>query len=60
MTGKEDRRKVEKKEIMGMLNPTSTPGDSRSYMQLNIKPSEEIPTDDPSERKDSWKEKIKN
>ena len=58
MTGKEDKRKMEKQEIMGMLNPTS--GNSRGYMQLNIKPSEEIPIDDPSERKDSWKEKIKN
>ncbi len=61
MTGKEDIRKMEKQEIMGMLTPTSpTSGNSRSYMQLNVKPSEEIPTDDPSERKDSWKEKIKN
>ena len=58
MTGKEDQRKTEKQEIMGMLNPTS--GNPRGYMQLNIKPSEEIPIDDPSERKDSWKEKIKN
>lgn len=58
MTGKEDRRKMEKQEIMGMLNPTSS--NSRGYMQLNVKPSEEIPVDDPSERKDSWKEKIKN
>ena len=58
MTGKEDQRKMEKQEIMGMLNPTS--GNPRGYMQLNIKPSEEIPIDDPSERKDSWKEKIKN
>jgi len=58
MTGKEDRRKMEKQEIMGMLNPTSS--NPRSYMQLNVKPSEEITIDDPSERKDSWKEKIKN
>jgi len=58
MTGKEDRRKIEKQEIMGMLNPTSS--NPRSYMQLNVKPSEEITIDDPSERKDSWKEKIKN
>jgi hypothetical protein len=57
-TGKEDRRKMEKQEIMGMLNPTSS--NTRGYMQLNVKPSEEIPIDDPSERKDSWKEKIKN
>ncbi len=58
MTGKEDRRKMEKQEIMGMLNPTSS--NPLGYMQLNAKPSEEIPIDDPSERKDSWKEKIKN
>ncbi|MHA1191464.1 MAG: EMC3/TMCO1 family protein [Promethearchaeota archaeon] len=60
MTGKEDIRKMEKQEIMGMLNPTSASSNSRSYMQLNVEPSEEIHTDDPSKRKDSWKEKIKN
>jgi len=58
MTGKEDKRKMEKKEIMGMLN--STPDGASGYMQLNVKSSEEIPMNDPSERKDSWKEKIKN
>lgn len=58
MTGQEDKRKLEKQEIMGMLNPTS--GNTRGYMQLNVEPSEELPIDDPTERKDSWKEKIKN
>jgi hypothetical protein len=58
MTGKEDKRKLEKQEIMGMLNPTS--GNTRGYMQLNVEPTEELPIDDPTERKDSWKEKIQN
>ncbi|MBY9004945.1 MAG: DUF106 domain-containing protein [Candidatus Lokiarchaeota archaeon] len=58
MTGKEDKRKLERQEIKGMLNPTT--GNAREYMQLNVDPSEEIPIDDPTERKDSWKEKIKN
>ena len=57
-TGKEDKRKLEKQEIMGMLNPTT--GNAQEYMQLNVEPSEEIPIDDPTEREDSWKEKIKN
>ena len=58
MTGKEDKRKLERQEIKGMLNPTT--GNAREYMQLNVDLSEEIPIDDPTERKDSWKEKIKN
>ncbi|MHA1670733.1 MAG: EMC3/TMCO1 family protein [Promethearchaeota archaeon] len=58
MTGKEDKRKVEKQEIMGML--TSTSGNSPEYMQLNVKNYEQTHVNEPSERKDSWKEKIKN
>jgi uncharacterized membrane protein (DUF106 family) len=57
LTGKEDERKKDVTEIRGILSGNS--GGSTELFQLNR--TQNVPTsEEPTERVDSWKERIKN